>query len=41
MGTPNRLLKAVLEDAINVNYIAGCKALGLLNKQASMDNFRV
>lgn len=31
-GTPNRLLKAVLEDASNDNYIAGCKALGLIDK---------
>lgn len=31
-GTPNRLLKAVLEDASNDLYIAGCKALGLIDK---------
>lgn len=31
-GTPNRLLKAVLEDMCNDNYIAGCKALGLVDK---------
>lgn len=31
-GTPNRLLKAVLEDASSDNYIAGCKALGLVDK---------
>ena len=31
-GTPNHLLKAVLEDATNDNYIAGCKALGLIDK---------
>lgn len=31
-GTPNRLLKPVLEDATNNLYIAGCKALGLIDK---------
>ena len=31
-GTPNRLLKAVLEDASNNLYMAGCKALGLIDK---------
>ena len=31
-GTPNRLLKAVLDDAQSDVYIAGCKALGLVDK---------
>lgn len=31
-GTPNRLLKAILDDALNDNYIAGCKALGIIDK---------
>ena len=31
-GTPNRLLKAVLHDASCDLYIAGCKALGLIDK---------
>ena len=30
-GTPNRLLKAVLDDAQSDVYIAGCKALGLVD----------
>ena len=32
LGNPNRLLKAVLEDASNNLYMAGCKALGLIDK---------
>ena len=31
-GTPNKLLKAVQEDLLNDHYIAGCKALGLIDK---------
>lgn len=31
-GTPNRLLKAVLEDISEDDYIAGCKSLGLIDK---------
>ena len=31
-GTPNRLLKAVLEDILIDNYMAGCKALGIIDK---------
>lgn len=31
-GTTNRLLKAVLDDAQNDVYVAGCKALGLIDK---------
>ena len=31
-GTPNRLLKAVLEDIKNDVNLAGCKALGLVDK---------
>lgn len=31
-GTPNRLLQAVLEDVSNTVNIAGCKALGLIDK---------
>ena len=31
-GTPNRLLQAVLNDAENDLNMAGCKALGLINK---------
>ena len=31
-GTPNRLLKAVLEDITSDVNVAGCKALGLINK---------
>ena len=31
-GTPNWLLKAVLDDAQNDTYVAGCKALGLIDK---------
>ena len=32
LGTPNRLLKAVLDDASCKLYVAGCKALGLIDK---------
>ena len=31
LGTPNRLLKSVLEDASNDLHVAGCKALGLIS----------
>ena len=31
-GTSNRLLKAVLEDISNSKYIAGCKALGIVDE---------
>ena len=32
MATPNQLLRAVLADIQVPEYIAGCKALGLINK---------
>ena len=34
-GTPNRLLQAVLEDITNPVNIAGCKALGLIDKHVT------
>ena len=40
-GTPNRLLKAVLEDASNDNFIAGCKALGLIDKHITGTLWRI
>ena len=40
-GTPNRLLKAVLEDASNTNYIAGCKALGIIDKVITRPLWRI
>lgn len=32
LGPRNKLLKAILEDASNDLYVAGCKALGLIDK---------
>lgn len=40
-GTPNRLLKEVLEDASNDLYIAGCKALGLTDKFITRPLWRI
>ena len=40
-GTPNRLLQAVLDDAEHDLYIAGCKALGLIDKHITGPLWRV
>ena len=40
-GTPNRLLKSVLEDASNDVNVAGCKALGLINKHITGPLWRI
>lgn len=40
-GTPNRLLKSVLEDASNNVNVAGCKALGLINKHITGPLWRI
>ena len=39
--TPNRLLKAVLDDIQIPEYLAGCKALGLVNKLITGPLWRV
>ena len=41
LGTPNRLLKAVLDDASCKLYIAGCKALGLIDKHITGPLWRI
>ena len=40
-GTPNRLLQAVLNDAENNLNLAGCKALGLIDKHISGPLWRI
>ena len=40
-GTPNRLLKSVLEDASKDVNVAGCKALGLINKHITGPLWRI
>ena len=41
MGTLNRLLKSVLEDASNDLHVAGCKALGLISKHITGPLWRI
>ena len=41
LGTPNRLLKAVLDDAYCKLYVAGCKALGLIDKHITGPLWRI
>lgn len=41
LGTPNRLLKSVLEDVSNDLYVAGCKALGLISKHITAPLWRI
>ena len=41
LGTPNRLLKSVLEDASNDLHVAGCKALGLISKHITGPLWRI
>ena len=41
LGTPNRLLKAVLDDASCKLYVAGCKALGLIDKHITGPLWRI
>ena len=40
-GTSNRLLRAVLEDISNVAYVAGTKALGLIDKHITGPLWRI
>ena len=40
-GTPNRLLKSVLEDVSNEVHVAGCKALGLISKHITGPLWRI
>ena len=40
-GTPNRLLKSVLEDVSQDLYVAGCKALGLIDKHITGPLWRI
>jgi len=39
--TPNQLLRAVLGDIQVLEYVAGCKALGLVNKIVTGPLWRV
>ena len=41
LGTPNRLMKAVLDDASCKVYVAGCKALGLIDKHITGPLWRI
>ena len=41
LGTPNRLLKALLDDASCKLYVAGCKALGLIDKHITGPLWRI
>ena len=41
LGTPNRLMKAVLDDASCKLYVAGCKALGLIDKHITGPLWRI
>ena len=41
LGPWNKLLKAILDDASNELYIAGCKALGLIDKLITGPLWRV
>ena len=41
LGAPNRLLQAVLADAKENLYYAGCKALGLMNKFVTSPLWRI
>jgi len=41
LGPRNKLLKAILEDASNDLYVAGCKALGLIDKLITGPLWRV
>ena len=39
--TPNQLLKTVLADLSTPEYIAGCKAMGIINKMVTGPLWRV
>ena len=41
LGTSNRLLKSVLEDASCDLYLSGCKALGLIDKHITGPLWRI